>query len=281
MKGLPGIAQAVNEGDDPVQTFISGSEDTFIDHLALFNDEPSLPDILQPDKLDEYEIIVDQQPTKKSSLIPKGITIRWHSNNERKLCQIISSEHKNGINTCKVKVLGSQDVVTLSQSSVEPVCAPDPSAIPKDIEDIDIELLQKKLSEDDIKKIWDKKDTTYDDDEKLFLYWHQRTRYTPIEYVKILALRWVIPRRLAKIKRIPKCAPCKLADATKRNWKTSSSKMGIRNGRDAKPGAGTSCGHLISHEPGLMPQVTERLTHGRYCRAAVFTDHFSDIISPT
>ena len=107
MKGLPGIAQAVNEGDDPVQTFISGSEDTFIDHLALFNDEPSLPDILQPDKLDEYEIIVDQQPTKKSSLIPKGITIRWHSNNEIKLCQIISSEHKNGIDTCKVKILGS------------------------------------------------------------------------------------------------------------------------------------------------------------------------------
>ena len=37
----------VNEGDDPVQTFISGSEDAFIDHLALYNHGPSLPDILQ------------------------------------------------------------------------------------------------------------------------------------------------------------------------------------------------------------------------------------------
>ena len=54
--------------------------------------------------------------------------------------------------------------------------------------------------------------------------------------------------------------------------------MGIRNGRDAKPGFGTSCDHLISHEPGLMPQVAGRLTHGKYCGAAVFTDHFSELI---
>ena len=63
----------VNEGGDPVQTLISGSEDAFIDHLALFNDGSPLLDILQPDKVDEYEILVNQQPTKKSSLIPKGL----------------------------------------------------------------------------------------------------------------------------------------------------------------------------------------------------------------
>ena len=97
----------VNEGGDPVHTFISGSEDAFIDHLALFNDGSPLLDILQPDKVDEYDILVDQQPTKKSSFIPKGITVRWYNNNEMKLCQIISSEYKNGIDTCKVKILGS------------------------------------------------------------------------------------------------------------------------------------------------------------------------------
>ena len=122
---------AVNEGDDPVKAFISGSEDAFIDHLALYNDGPSLPDyIAQPDKLDECEILVDQQPTKRSLPIPKGITVRWHTNNEVKLCEMISNGHKNGISTCKVKILGTQDVLTLPQSSVEPVCAPDPSNIP-------------------------------------------------------------------------------------------------------------------------------------------------------
>ena len=130
----------VNEGGDLVQTFISGNEDAFIGHLDLFNDGP--PDILQTDKLDEREILVNQQPTKKSSLIPKETTVRWHNNNEMKLCEIVSSKHENGINIYKVKILGSQNVVTLPQSSVEPVYAPDPSAIPVDIEDIDAELLQ-------------------------------------------------------------------------------------------------------------------------------------------
>ena len=97
----------VNEGGDLVQTFISGSENAFIDHLALFNDGSPLLGILQPDKVDKYDILVDQQPTKKSSLIPKGITVRWYNNNEMKLYQIISSDHKNGIDTCKVKILGS------------------------------------------------------------------------------------------------------------------------------------------------------------------------------
>ena len=126
------------------------------------------------------------------------------------------------------------------------------------------------MYEDDLKKIWDKEDTTYDDDEKFLLYYYERTRHSPIKYVKKLALRGVIPRRLANVKKNPMCASYKLVDATKINWKASSSKMGIRNGRDAKPGSGTSCDHLISHELGLMPQVTGRLTHGRYCGAAFF-----------
>ena len=70
----------VNEGGDLVHTFISGNEDDFIGHLDLFNEGP--PDILQTDKSDEREILVNQQSIKKSSLIPKGITVRWHNNNE-------------------------------------------------------------------------------------------------------------------------------------------------------------------------------------------------------
>ena len=96
----------VNEGDDPVQAFISGNEEAFIDNLALFNHGPSHQDKhqLQSDKLDEREILVDQQPTKKSLLIPKGIPVRWHNDNKVKLCEMISNESKNGTNTCKVKI---------------------------------------------------------------------------------------------------------------------------------------------------------------------------------
>ena len=83
---------------------------------------------------------------------------------------MISNEHKNGISTCKVKILGIQDVITLPKSSVEPVCAPDPSNIPGDVSNIDVDLLQTKLSQEDLKDIWNKVDTTYSEDEKLFLY---------------------------------------------------------------------------------------------------------------
>ena len=79
---------------------------------------------------------------------------------------------------------------------------------------------------------------------------------------------------------MPMCAACKLADASKRNWKSSFTKKGIINKTDNQPGAGTSCDHLISHGPGLMPQVTGRSTHKRYCGAAIFTYHFSDLIYP-
>ena len=88
---------------------------------------------------------MDQQPTKRSLLIPKGITVRWHNDNKVKLCEMISNEYKNGMNTCKVKILGTQDIVTLPQSSVEPVCAPDPSAIPENIDDIDVDALHDTL----------------------------------------------------------------------------------------------------------------------------------------
>ena len=74
------------------------------------------------------------------------------------------------MNTCKVKILGSQDVITLPLSSVEPVCAPDPSAMPEDISDIDVEVLPDTLSQENLKDIWHNVDTTYTEDDKLFLY---------------------------------------------------------------------------------------------------------------
>lgn len=153
--------------------------------------------------MDECEILAGQQPTKKSLFIPKGITVRWHNDNKGKICEMITNECKNEMNTCKVKILGTQDVITLPQSSVEPVCAPDPSAIPEDISDIDVDVIQDIWSQEDLKDVWDKVNTTYTEDEKLFLYWHQRTRHSPMKYVKRLAKRGVIPCRLVDVKKMP------------------------------------------------------------------------------
>ena len=131
----------MNEGNNPVEVFISDNEYFFIDDVTFFDDAPPLSNIMQPNDMDEHEILVDQQPTKRSLFIPKGITVCWHDNTQVKLCEMISNDIKNNIDICKVKVLGPNDILTLPQSSVEPVCAPDPSSIPKDISDLDTEIL--------------------------------------------------------------------------------------------------------------------------------------------
>ena len=56
----------VNEGDNPVDAFISGSEDSFINCVPFFKDGPTLPDLMHTDKLDKREILVNQQPTTRS-----------------------------------------------------------------------------------------------------------------------------------------------------------------------------------------------------------------------
>ena len=78
-----------------------------------------------------------------------------------KLCEIISTEEKNGVNTCNVKMLGSSAIVILPQSSVGLVCVSEPSTTPEDVSEIDIDSLQNNLSYEDLKKIWNTVDTTY------------------------------------------------------------------------------------------------------------------------
>ena len=45
-----------------------------------------------------------------------------------------------------------------------------------------------------------------------------------------------------------------------------------------KPGDGMSCDHLISKQPGLMPQSTGILTNARFWGSVIYVDHFSDFI---
>ena len=143
----------VNEGDNPV-------EDSFIDCVPFFKDGPTLPNFMHTDKLDESEILGDQQRTTRSYSIPKGVRVRWHNDNRVKLCEMIICQEKNNTRTRKIKVLGSNDTITLPQSSVELVCAPDPSSISESISDINNEELQDSLSHEDMQMIWDNTDNT-------------------------------------------------------------------------------------------------------------------------
>ena len=50
----------------------------------------------------------------------------------------------------------------------------------------------------------------------------------------------------------------------------------IRKPNHNKPGKGTSADHMVSHQPGLIPQVTGKLTHDRYSGSTTFVDHASN-----
>ena len=131
------------------------------------------------------------------------------------------------------------------------------------------------MNQSKIKEIWETPDSDFTKDERLFYYWHKRLRHSPKKYIRRLARRGVLPKALEHVKRMPFCAACAFADASKRNWRVKGKHKGLRKSTD-KRGDKTSCDHLISHEPGLIAQVTGRLTYERYCGAIIFSDHYSD-----
>ena len=78
---------------------------------------------------------------------------------------------------------------------------------------------------------------------------------------------------------MPLCAACAFASAHRRNWRTKAPPTsGVRRETDAHPGDGTSADHIVSRQPGLLPQSTGTLTHRRFWGAVIFVDHSTDYI---
>ena len=94
-----------------------------------------------------------------------------------------------------------------------------------------------------------------------------------------LAHRGVLPKGISKVYKIPLCASCAFAMAHRRGWRTKAKiNRSIRNINKEKPGNRTKCDHIISHQLGLIPQSTGKLTHDRFWRSVLYVDHFSDFL---
>ena len=78
----------------------------------------------------------------------------------------------------------------------------------------------------------------------------------------------------------PSMSGTKCTGRTRRSWRTNSKKKkkGIRDKSNDKPGSGTSCDHIVSSQPGLIPQMRGLLTHARFWGSVLYCDHFSDFI---
>jgi hypothetical protein len=110
------------------------------------------------------------------------------------------------------------------------------------------------------------------------LSYHYRLHHEPFPKLIVLAQQGIIPKRLASLKgRCPICIPCLFGKAHKRPWRSKSKLLHpIRRKSDDHPGAQASMDHLVSAQPGLIPQITGNLTGQRINGATVIVDHFSD-----
>ena len=75
---------------------------------------------------------------------------------------------------------------------------------------------------------------------------------------------------------MPLCESCAYAAAHRKGWRvTGQAESSIRKATHTTPGAGTSCDHIISHQPGLIPQSTGTMTHERFWGSVLYVDHHS------
>ena len=110
--------------------------------------------------------------------------------------------------------------------------------------------------------------------------YHQRLGHLPFSLLHRLAQLGLIPRRLVKLKdHAPHCASCSFGQAHRRPWRSKRTKDGktskIRKDSDTTSGPSVSIDQLISAQPGLVPQVSGRLTSARIWAATIFLDHCS------
>eukprot|EP00957_Ditylum_brightwellii_P126984 9681427-Ditylum_brightwellii.AAC.1 len=89
-----------------------------------------------------------------------------------------------------------------------------------------------------------------------------------------LAKRKVIPSAIKHTQKAPPCTTCLFTKAQRRAWRNQRKKLkSIRKRHHINLGDGTSADHIISHQPGLIPQVTGRLTHEKFWGAVTMVDH--------
>ena len=96
------------------------------------------------------------------------------------------------------------------------------------------------------------------------IYWYHWLRCAPLQSLKRLAKQGALPKCIEWIQK-PLYASCVFAAAHRRRWRTKGRKQShIKKPSQTNLLDGTSCDHMISHQLGLIPQTTGRLTHEQF-----------------
>lgn len=132
------------------------------------------------------------------------------------------------------------------------------------------------VPQNEVDKIADSIQHGMSNDQRELLRLHINLKHLPFSYLKKMAEKGIIPKRLAKVKP-PLCVSCLMGKQRRKPWKGQGKKhKSIRKAEHSFPGAMTSTNQMISSFGGLIPQVKGRLTRARYYAAQIKVDHFTD-----
>ena len=119
----------------------------------------------------------------------------------------------------------------------------------------------------------DENDETAANDSAQLLRHHYQFGHMPFNKLQALAKQGIIPKKHSKCM-MPACASCLCAKSAKRQWRSKTSVSRCAELVTA-PGQATSADQLASPTPGLIAQMTGKLTTKRHKHATVHADQFS------
>ena len=122
--------------------------------------------------------------------------------------------------------------------------------------------------------VTDEEERIPETDAAILMRYHHQFGHISFKRLREMAKQGIIPRRLAKVN-TPVCSACEYAKATKRQWRSKTSNKEQTIQKPTKPGQVVSVDQLVSPTPGLVAQMTGKLTTKRYKYATVYVDQFT------
>ena len=106
-----------------------------------------------------------------------------------------------------------------------------------------------------------------------FLCLHQRMGHVPFKKMNVMAHQNIVPKRFVKCPALV-CAACTYAKLTKKAWQNKPSKGYEDTNKATTPGKKVSDDQLVLPTPGLIAQLTGRLTTKQYKYTTVYVDNY-------
>ena len=259
----------VNENDEAVALFASEynlTDSLNEDAITTIKTSTTTLDHQCGDATDKQSSAELPDTIQATAWIPKeGDVVRFTLNNMLTVGVITRTIILgNGETRIKARLLNGATEVTINPKKAFPITN-DPADIPPDHKDIDDPPIATVLTEKELKRLWSSPtDDTVTPEGRTALRWHHRLQCVPLQTLQRLSKRGVIPACIQRVKKLPIYASCVFAAAHRKRWRHKGAKESlIRRKTDTYPGAGTSCDHIVSHQPEIIPQATGRPTNAR------------------